>query len=41
MEFGTSEREIFIEAAPEVGRAQRAAQSREPHTRVSQHLRGI
>ncbi|WP_320066210.1 DUF2795 domain-containing protein [Micromonospora sp. RTGN7] len=34
-------RSARIEAAPEVGRSQRAAQAREPHTRVAQHLRGI
>ncbi|WP_229402052.1 DUF2795 domain-containing protein [Micromonospora okii] len=34
-------RSAKIEAAPEVGRSQRAAQAREPHTRVSQHLRGV
>jgi hypothetical protein len=33
-------RSAKIEAAPEVDRSQRAAQAREPHTRVSQHLRG-
>lgn len=34
-------RSAGIEAAPEVGPAQRAAQARDRHTRVSQHLRGI
>jgi hypothetical protein len=34
-------RSAGIDAAPEVGASQRAAQAREPHTRVSQHLRGI
>ncbi|MCM0676835.1 DUF2795 domain-containing protein [Micromonospora phytophila] len=34
-------RSAHIEAAPEVGPAQRAAQARERHQRVSQHLRGI
>ncbi|MGC4806255.1 DUF2795 domain-containing protein [Micromonospora sp. DT233] len=33
-------RSAKIEAAPEIGAAQRAAQAREPHTRVAQHLRG-
>ncbi|KKK05706.1 DUF2795 domain-containing protein [Micromonospora sp. HK10] len=34
-------RSAGIDAAPEISRSQRAAQAREPHTRVSQHLRGI
>ncbi|MFF3869323.1 DUF2795 domain-containing protein [Micromonospora sp. NPDC001898] len=34
-------RSAKIDAAPEIGRSQRAAQARNPHTRVSQHLRGI
>jgi hypothetical protein len=34
-------RSAGIDAAPEVSPAQRAAQAREPHTRVSQHLRRI
>lgn len=34
-------RSAGIDAAPEVGSAQRAAQAREPHTRVAQHLRRI
>ncbi|RKN25472.1 DUF2795 domain-containing protein [Micromonospora musae] len=34
-------RSAGIEAAPELSRAQRAAQARDPHPRVSQHLRGI
>ncbi|MEH0936112.1 DUF2795 domain-containing protein [Micromonospora psammae] len=34
-------RSAAIEAAPEVGPSQRAAQAREPHQRVSQHLRRI
>ncbi|MFC4018755.1 DUF2795 domain-containing protein [Micromonospora sp. GCM10011542] len=34
-------RSARTDTAPEVGRSQRAAQAREPHTRVSQHLRGI
>ncbi|SCL27999.1 Protein of unknown function [Micromonospora pallida] len=34
-------RSAGIDAAPELSPAQRAAQAREPHTRVSQHLRRI
>lgn len=34
-------RSARIDAAPEVGPAQRAAQAREPHDRVAQHLRRI
>ncbi|MEH0843775.1 DUF2795 domain-containing protein [Micromonospora sp. CPCC 205711] len=34
-------RSAGIDAAPEVSRSQRAAQARERHPRVSQHLRGI
>ncbi|QLQ35491.1 DUF2795 domain-containing protein [Micromonospora robiginosa] len=34
-------RSAGIDAAPEVDPSQRAAQARDPHTRVSQHLRGI
>ncbi|WDZ82480.1 DUF2795 domain-containing protein [Micromonospora cathayae] len=34
-------RSARIDAAPEVDPAQRAAQAREPHTRVAQHLRRI
>ncbi|MEO3777766.1 DUF2795 domain-containing protein [Micromonospora sp. B11E3] len=34
-------RSAGIEAAPEVGRAQRAAQARDRHPRVSQHVRRI
>ncbi|MBB5826154.1 DUF2795 domain-containing protein [Micromonospora carbonacea] len=34
-------RSAGIEAAPEASPARRAAQAREPHTRVSQHLRRI
>ncbi|MFC4147858.1 DUF2795 domain-containing protein [Micromonospora mangrovi] len=34
-------RSAGIDAAPELSPAQRAAQARDPHTRVSQHLRGI
>jgi hypothetical protein len=34
-------RSAGIDAAPEIGRSQRAAQARERHQRVSQHLRGI
>ncbi|MDZ5447494.1 DUF2795 domain-containing protein [Micromonospora sp. 4G57] len=35
-------RSAGIDAAPEIGRAQRAAQARDTrHQRVSQHLRGI
>ncbi|BCL17072.1 DUF2795 domain-containing protein [Micromonospora sagamiensis] len=34
-------RSAGTEAAPELDAAQRAAQAREPHTRVAQHLRRI
>lgn len=34
-------RSAAIDAAPELGAAERAAQAREPHTRVAQHLRRI
>ncbi|MBQ0902355.1 DUF2795 domain-containing protein [Micromonospora sp. U21] len=34
-------RSADIEAAPEVSPSQRAAQARDKHNRVSQHLRGI
>ncbi|TDC36374.1 DUF2795 domain-containing protein [Micromonospora sp. 15K316] len=34
-------RSAGIEAAPELSRSQRAAQARDRHPRVSQHLRGI
>ncbi|MEU0150807.1 DUF2795 domain-containing protein [Micromonospora fulviviridis] len=34
-------RSAGIDAAPEVSRSQRAAQARDRHPRVSQHLRGI
>lgn len=34
-------RSARIDAAPELGPAQRAAQAREQHTRVAQHLRRI
>ncbi|MEU5791437.1 DUF2795 domain-containing protein [Micromonospora purpureochromogenes] len=34
-------RSAAIDAAPELSASQRAAQTREPHTRVSQHLRRI
>lgn len=34
-------RSAGIDAAPELSPSQRAAQARERHTRVSQHLRGI
>ncbi|TDB71630.1 MULTISPECIES: DUF2795 domain-containing protein [unclassified Micromonospora] len=34
-------RSAGIEAAPEIDAAQRAAQARDRHQRVSQHLRGI
>ncbi|MFI5486240.1 DUF2795 domain-containing protein [Micromonospora echinaurantiaca] len=34
-------RSADIDAAPELSPSQRAAQARERHTRVSQHLRGI
>ncbi|MFI6820851.1 DUF2795 domain-containing protein [Micromonospora sp. NPDC050187] len=34
-------RSAGTDTAPELSRSQRAAQAREPHTRVSQHLRRI
>ncbi|MFG3706238.1 DUF2795 domain-containing protein [Micromonospora sp. NPDC047670] len=34
-------RSAGIDAAPEIGASQRAAQARDRHQRVSQHLRGI
>ncbi|MFI7576704.1 DUF2795 domain-containing protein [Micromonospora sp. NPDC049497] len=34
-------RSAGIDAAPEVDATQRNLQARDPHTRVSQHLRGI